>query len=151
MSQLVAGLALIVLAALVVFGALVEMSSSDLRTLDPPALRSLAAPTPAEAEILIRLGQGPNLSGRPAIMGYEEGMEFDNQGILTRSEKERVDRDGYLLYTIRKGETLSGLSQRYLGTASLWKVILEHNPGIRDERGVREGTVLRIPLFLRPQ
>jgi len=48
------------------------------------------------------------------------------------------------VYTIRKGDTLSEISQRVYGTAKLWRKILEANPGI-DPRALRIGQKIVIP------
>lgn len=48
------------------------------------------------------------------------------------------------VYVIKKGDTLSEISQRIYGTSRLWRRILEANPGI-DPRALRIGQKIIIP------
>lgn len=49
-------------------------------------------------------------------------------------------------HVVRQGETLSGISQRYYGTARQWRRIFEANRGtLKDADTVRAGTKLVIP------
>lgn len=47
-------------------------------------------------------------------------------------------------YTVKKGDTLSGIAKWHLGDASKWHAIADLN-GIRDPRTLQIGQVLRIP------
>jgi len=50
------------------------------------------------------------------------------------------------LHTVVMGETLSGISRQYYGTASRWPEILAANRDwLHDERSLVAGRVLRIP------
>ncbi len=50
------------------------------------------------------------------------------------------------LHTVALGETLSGIAQKYYGTAKRWPEIYAANRDIlRDERSLVAGRVLRIP------
>lgn len=49
-------------------------------------------------------------------------------------------------YTVRKGDTLSGIAQRHYGKASRWHAIFEANRDqIDDPDLIRPGQVLRLP------
>lgn len=48
-------------------------------------------------------------------------------------------------YTVRHGETLSGIAQVQLRHASSWSCIAQANPAIRDANFIREGQILLIP------
>ncbi|MBM4039304.1 MAG: LysM peptidoglycan-binding domain-containing protein [Planctomycetes bacterium] len=52
-------------------------------------------------------------------------------------------------YIVQPGDTLSGLSQRFYGTARHWRRILEANPGL-TERNLRIGRRIRIPSSPEP-
>ncbi len=158
MSQVVAGISLILLAALVIFAAVIEMAGGDLRRDTPPLFELEPSQKPADDQLVVTMGRGEAISG--AGLSHEIDGEVDidvsNLGELTAEERQRVDARSYLHHRIRKGETLSALSSRYLGDLSKWKKIVEHNPHLGDERGLsegriklREGTVIKIPLFLR--
>lgn len=47
-------------------------------------------------------------------------------------------------HTVKQGETLSSIAQRYLGDANRWKEIADLNPGIKPE-ALKAGDVLVIP------
>jgi nucleoid-associated protein YgaU len=48
-------------------------------------------------------------------------------------------------YTVRHGDTLSGIAQAQLRHASSWSCIAQANPSIRDANFIRESQVLLIP------
>jgi nucleoid-associated protein YgaU len=57
-----------------------------------------------------------------------------------------VSDEGFESYTVRKGDTLSGIAQHHLGKASAWHEIFDANRGsISDPDKIREGQVIRIP------
>ncbi len=47
-------------------------------------------------------------------------------------------------YTVRRGDTLSEIAQRQLGTQARWRELLALNPGLDPQR-LREGQTLRLP------
>jgi len=52
-------------------------------------------------------------------------------------------------YTVRRGDSLSVISQRFFGTVRKADLLFEHNKerlGLRDANSIREGQVLLIPL-----
>jgi nucleoid-associated protein YgaU len=51
----------------------------------------------------------------------------------------------FITHTYTKGETLQGLSQKYLRTPELWWAIAEYNPEVTDFINIPGNTVLRIP------
>ncbi len=51
----------------------------------------------------------------------------------------------FIEYRIRKGDTLSTVSQDLLGTSTKWHRILEANPGLNANR-LRIGQVIRVPV-----
>jgi nucleoid-associated protein YgaU len=48
-------------------------------------------------------------------------------------------------YTVRLGDTLSGIAKTQLRHASSWSCIAQANPAIRDANLIHEGQVLLIP------
>lgn len=48
------------------------------------------------------------------------------------------------VHQVRPGDTLSSIAERYLGSASKWKVIADAN-GIADPRALKVGAVLKVP------
>ncbi|HVZ43996.1 MAG TPA: FecR domain-containing protein [Ramlibacter sp.] len=48
-------------------------------------------------------------------------------------------------HTVVAGDTLMGISQRYLGDPSLWHEVQQANPSIHDERKLRVGSVVVVP------
>ena len=58
----------------------------------------------------------------------------------------KASDEGFESYTVRKGDTLSGIAQHHLGKASAWPEIFAANGGtISDPDEIREGQVIRIP------
>ena len=52
----------------------------------------------------------------------------------------------YMTVTVQKGDTLSGLAQRHLGSASRWQELFDANRTIiADPDKIRPGQVLRLP------
>ena len=47
-------------------------------------------------------------------------------------------------YTVRKGDTLSSIAKKLLGTASKWKQLTTLNPEVKDVTQLQIGTVLRL-------
>ena len=52
-------------------------------------------------------------------------------------------------YTVRHGDTLSGIAQAQLHHASSWSCIAQANPTIRDANLIHEGQVLSLPSSCR--
>lgn len=55
-----------------------------------------------------------------------------------------AEQDRSRTYTVVKGDTLWGTSERYYGTGTLWRTIADAN-GVRDPRKLQIGHVLTIP------
>jgi nucleoid-associated protein YgaU len=53
-------------------------------------------------------------------------------------------------FTVRKGDTLSGIALSQLGHASSWSCIAHANPEIHDANLIREGQVLLLPASCQP-
>jgi len=55
--------------------------------------------------------------------------------------------DYYGDYTIKQGDTLSGIAQRFLGDAGKYRMIAEANPEkITDPDRIRAGDTIRLPM-----
>ncbi|MGE3108515.1 MAG: LysM peptidoglycan-binding domain-containing protein [Phycisphaerales bacterium] len=69
--------------------------------------------------------------------------------LIKRAEQNRkTDKSPaakYTTYTVRKGDHLSTISQRLLGSVRRMNEILSLNPGLDDEDSIREGMALKIP------
>jgi nucleoid-associated protein YgaU len=69
------------------------------------------------------------------------GMSLSDGG--ARGEPSRGD---YQTYTVKKGDTLTGIAHHFYGRASASREILDANRGVlKDADHIREGQVLRIP------
>lgn len=86
-----------------------------------PATRSRKAPKP------VRKKSAPR---KPA----NEHGQFSEKALTQRNT-----------HTVKKGETLSFIARKYLGSPGKWRMIMEANPKIRDPRKIRIGTMLVIP------
>lgn len=83
----------------------------------------------------------PQAGGTSLGAGAGAGMSIGGHDGQTR-----VADEGFESYTVRKGDTLSGIAQHFYGKASHWHQIFEANRGsISDPDKIREGQVLRIP------
>ncbi len=51
----------------------------------------------------------------------------------------------HMMYTVRKGDHLSTIAQRLLGSSRRVSDILKLNPNLDDEDSIREGMLLRVP------
>ena len=154
MGNLAIGLILIGLAVLVGFVFLVGTGGTSLTgdPFDVPGDPGKLAPDhdafPDDPTTVIVTLNGERRPGAvepvdlaPFLLGPE-----DRDGSLTPEERRSVDDQGFLEYTIVPGDTLGEISKTYLGKASLWRIIQDHNPWITDPRSLRVGTVIRIPL-----
>lgn len=72
-----------------------------------------------------------------------EGIGPDDE-ILEVRQQEDGSTDTIIRYVVRPGDTLEGLTQRFLGTPTLWKENQKLNPQIRDPNMLRLGQVLQI-------
>lgn len=63
----------------------------------------------------------------------------------TTTQTPTKNQQQYKEITVKKGETLSGISQRELGATSRYKEIADINK-IEDPNKIKEGQVLKIPL-----
>lgn len=61
----------------------------------------------------------------------------------TTSTKRTTTKSSSSTYTIKKGDTLSGISKKVYGDASRWKEIKTKN-SIKDEKKIRVGQVLKV-------
>lgn len=51
----------------------------------------------------------------------------------------------YHEHVYKEGERLDQLGNKYYNRSSMWWIILDHNPEIKDILNIPAGTVLRIP------
>jgi len=51
-------------------------------------------------------------------------------------------------HTVRSGDTLGAIAQRYLGNAALWATVMDANPTVTDPREIFPGQVLIIPAHI---
>ncbi len=64
----------------------------------------------------------------------------------TKSGTHRNTGGGGRTYTVKKGDTLSGISQKFYGTTTKWKQIQNANKAkVPNEKALKPGTVLVIP------
>jgi hypothetical protein len=62
-----------------------------------------------------------------------------SQSKTGKSSKEKVTK-----VTVHKGDTLSSIAAKYLGSASKWTLIAKEN-GLRSPKNLKVGQVLRLP------
>lgn len=153
MGNLLAGLSLILLAVIVVLAAVLHFSGDPFHD---PAAHPLEAdetgnPDDDASTVIVTVGSGRNVDPIPAPLptlpqnlGEDPGPDY-----LSPEERALVDADGFLPHTVEKNETLSRIADKYLGRASLWHLLKEHNPDLANPKEIREGTVIKIPLWLR--
>jgi nucleoid-associated protein YgaU len=136
----------------------------------PPAPGSRSAPASEPQAVTHRVAPGESLTsicrryyGDPALVGMlatANGLADPDH--LTVSMVLRIPavqteghsaggpaprRDQPPLYTIRPGETLSGVAQKLLRSARRWEEIYELNRGVIDDPDdVAAGTVIRLPV-----
>ncbi|MEL7059456.1 MAG: LysM peptidoglycan-binding domain-containing protein [Acidobacteriota bacterium] len=101
-----------------------------------------------------RLGLGRRLSRAalalalasvPAFAGAQETPTSDAAAGPSATETPRT-QEGW--YVVRQGDTLEGLSQRFLGDASRWRENARLNPQLDDPNRLRPGERLRL-LYLQ--
>jgi nucleoid-associated protein YgaU len=51
----------------------------------------------------------------------------------------------YRNYVVRRRDTFWKIAEKQLGDGKLWKVIWKANPGIRNPKRLKRGTIIRIP------
>lgn len=78
-------------------------------------------------------------SDRPRLVGPARKAPTTSKKTPTTPKK-----PAQRTYTVRSGDTLSGIAQRLYGAAYKWRQIADLN-GIRDPRTLRVGQVLRLP------
>lgn len=89
----------------------------------------------------IRVGHRLRIPGTQALSGIETTPRETAQQD-SRPESKPV----YTTYTVKRGDTLSEISQQLLGTARRWREIYEMNrDAIRDPDNLIAGTELKIP------
>lgn len=104
-----------------------------------------------EDEISVSVGgPGVEMEGLP----YREPGEIeevaapDEEVIEPVPQDEQVRQDpqgeGYTIYVVRRGDTLSAIAQRFYGSASRWRVIARAN-NLKDPKRLRVGMELVIP------
>lgn len=70
----------------------------------------------------------------------------DDKPLSTKDRSKPTDTAAkYVMYTIRKGDHLSTISQRLLGSSRRVDEILRLNPSLDDEDSIREGLVIKLP------
>jgi len=91
--------------------------------------------------------------GRAMASGYqgylEEGIEKGGKGVSEEDGKEKGGSDNWSAeqwHEVKKGDTLSKISERYYGDGSLYMKIFEANRNIlKDPNLIKVGQKLRIP------
>ena len=150
MGQLVVAVTLLCLALLVGVGFWLEVGSGLLNPDSPMDVGSdTGLPSDGQdGNVVVTLGKGKKFNTPP--LDPLDVEDWKTGARLTKEEKSQVDQQGYLPYIVQKGDTLSSLSQRYLGTATLWSQIMTHNRvKLMRPQDLREGMELRIPLWLK--
>ncbi|MGM0441371.1 MAG: LysM peptidoglycan-binding domain-containing protein [Elusimicrobiota bacterium] len=77
--------------------------------------------------------------------GEDKSRAEKNIDMLDVPEAKEVILD---VYTVKKGDTLTGLSKREYGTKDLWKVIYNYNDYIKDSHWIFPGDKLILPRFV---
>lgn len=97
------------------------------------------------------------LSGAASAQYYEAPMPeaFLTPEPLYNNESlgwggQRAFDEGYQTYTIKKGDTLGSISQKFFGTTQEWKRIASVN-NISDPAKIKVGQILEIPTIRRVQ
>lgn len=95
--------------------------------------------------------------GTVTLSGAVESQEIREKVILTTGNVEGVEKVNDLLevdqpapearfHTVKRGDTLSGISKKYYGNAMKYMVIFDANtPMLKDPNLIYPGQVLRIP------
>ena len=141
MHFFVAGLAAIAMVVVIVGAFVLSPTGPAEDRLPSRAERTLR--TPGTPEKKSKTAQSPRFK--------EETRPWAERpdGILSSREKKRIDRRGYLKYTVTSDDTLKSLARRYLGRERLWEEILRHNPQLDGPKSLRLGRTIKIPLWLR--
>lgn len=125
------------------------LSNPDLKPPFDPLLKG-----PGDAgwdDGVIRTSRWPKERPEGDFLTEDDKIELSRYPVETplRPGAEEPVR-AYFSYRTRDGDTLPLIAQRFLGLDSLYTVIAEHNPGLLSSGfRLREGTSIRIPLWLR--
>ena len=85
--------------------------------------------------------------------GSPSGGEFDKTSAESKKKygkggttkaKQDAAKKGAKSYTVKKGDTLWALAEKYYGDGSKWKIIAKAN-GVKDPKKLQIGTKLKIP------
>ncbi|MEM1423280.1 MAG: LysM peptidoglycan-binding domain-containing protein [Planctomycetota bacterium] len=96
----------------------------------------------------IREGASLLIPDREVLLSYERGDERIVEREGARSVPDRADtpRVRTRSYTVERGETLSEICQRELGSGKRWREVVELNDGaIPDDGNVRRGQTIILP------
>lgn len=91
--------------------------------------------------LIVSAGKGETVI--PLTSVTDEGLGKKIEAAL--STPEMVKPKPMITVTIKKGDTLSKLAQRYYGDAGKWPIIMENNKLPRRATDLAVGTVIRIP------
>ena len=109
---------------------------ADLPPAPKPAGTEAAAPKPQAAPQAAPQGQQP-AQGQQAAQPAQKPAA---------APAPAAEDDGPLFHTVEKGDTLSAIAQKYLGSANKYRQIFEANkPMLKDPDEIYPGQKLRIP------
>lgn len=69
----------------------------------------------------------------------------DAKELVKNAKDENIPDDCIALHTVKEGDYLAGISEKYYGTPKYWRIILEVNPKIGKPRSIKVGMILKIP------
>jgi hypothetical protein len=92
-------------------------------------------------EFLAGVATGSQQKGSPPV--EEPAVQKQEPTVQKRATNEQPPAGAVIAYQVQPGDTLRSISLAFYGDASLWRSLLEANPGIPEF--LRQGDVIRIP------
>jgi len=109
----------------------------------------LAEPSYVRAERAVAKvgpGQGRKMADSAKVMPRPETKQDSGTSIAGKSERAEKPVAAAKTYTVQKGDSLSDIAKRTLGSSRRWSEIVDANPRtLNDEDSLVVGTTLTLP------
>lgn len=89
----------------------------------------------------------PDLDELIEATGDTSVLQIVNDTAPPRTTTEAAQQPAYTSYEIKRGDILSKLASKYMGTGNRWRELYELNKHVIDDpHKLKEGTVIRVPV-----